>query len=270
MQTDWKMLLEQARSLLDGETDPVANAANLCALLFDAVPGINWVGFYFLKDGELVVGPFQGKPACVRIPLGQGVCGTAAARRESVIVDDVHAFAGHIACDPDSNSEVVVPLLHRGSLLGVLDVDSPQHSRFDTADREGLESIARLYVESSSPRPTPSQGGPLGYFTLQVGDELKVFHVNDIDWIEADDYYTRLHIGGESHISRQTMSTLEAQLPADRFIRIHRSAIVNLRRVHALEPLFKGDYTVILQDGTRLRMSRRRRAALSDTLKHLS
>lgn len=124
--------------------------------------------------------------------------------------------------------------------------------------------LHRLLGQGASP------GETLGYFTLQVGDELKVFHVNDIDWIEADDYYTRLHIGGDAHISRQTMGALEAQLPAGRFIRIHRSAIVNLRRVHALEPLFKGDYTVILQDGTRIRMSRRRRAALSDTLKHLS
>lgn len=152
MQMDWDSLTAQARALLAGETDPVANAANLCALLFDAVPGINWVGFYFHKDGELVVGPFQGKPACVRIPLGQGVCGTAAARRESVIVDDVHAFEGHIACDPGSNSEVVVPVLDGGRLFGVLDVDSPHHARFDSADRAGLESIARLYVESSDLR----------------------------------------------------------------------------------------------------------------------
>lgn len=145
-QSDWDGILAQARALVAGERDLVANAANLSSLLFHSLPGVNWVGVYFLKDGELVVGPFQGKPACVRIPLGSGVCGVAAARRETLIVDDVHAFDGHIACDAASNSEIVVPLLDGETLIGVLDVDSPAFARFATTDRGGLEAIARLLV----------------------------------------------------------------------------------------------------------------------------
>jgi L-methionine (R)-S-oxide reductase len=147
---DWSDIIPQARALLAGETDAVANAANLSALLFNTLPDVNWVGFYFMKDGGLVVGPFQGKPACVRIALGQGVCGTAAIRRETIVVDDVHAFPGHIACDAASNSEIVIPLLRRGVVLGVLDLDSPRYARFGEGDREGLEAIAALYVEASA------------------------------------------------------------------------------------------------------------------------
>lgn len=145
---DWNDILAQARALLAGESDAVANAANLSALLFNTLPDVNWAGFYFLKDGGLVVGPFQGKPACVRIALGQGVCGAAALRRQTIVVDDVHAFPGHIPCDAASNSEIVIPLLRRGALLGVLDLDSPRHARFGEADRQGLEAIATLYVEA--------------------------------------------------------------------------------------------------------------------------
>lgn len=137
------------RSLLAGERDPIANAANTSALLFDVLPDLNWVGFYFLRDArELVVGPFQGKPACVRIPLGAGVCGAAAERGETIVVPDVHAFPGHIACDGASRAEIVVPLWMSGTLFGVLDVDSPRLARFDADDRLGLEAIARAYTES--------------------------------------------------------------------------------------------------------------------------
>lgn len=142
-------LAEQLRALLDGERDPVANAANLASLVFHSLPNLNWAGFYFLKGGELVLGPFQGKPACVRIAVGKGVCGTAAAREQTVVVEDVHEFPGHIACDAASRAEIVVPVLAGGSLVGVLDLDSPSLGRFDGDDRVGLEALVRIYVESS-------------------------------------------------------------------------------------------------------------------------
>ena len=135
----------QARALVAGERDRIANAANIAALIFHALPRINWAGFYFLQGEELVLGPFQGKPACVRIPLGRGVCGTAVAERRSQLVPDVHAFPGHIACDAASRSEVVVPLADSsGALFGVLDIDSPEPDRFDAADLAGLERLARV------------------------------------------------------------------------------------------------------------------------------
>ncbi len=141
-------LIPRARALLSGERHPVANAANLAALIFDEVDRLNWVGFYFVEDSELVVGPFQGRPACVRIPMGAGVCGTAARSRETQRVEDVHAFEGHIACDPDSRSEIVVPLLHEGRVIGVLDIDSPVPARFDAGDQAGFEALAAVYLES--------------------------------------------------------------------------------------------------------------------------
>ena len=146
---DYASLAEELVGLLTGESDFVANAANTSALLFDALPDINWAGFYFLRDGELVVGPFQGKPACVRIPVGKGVCGTAAANRKTIVVRDVHEFPGHIACDAASQSEIVVPLLRGEELLGVLDIDSPSVGRFDDADRRGIERLATLFIASS-------------------------------------------------------------------------------------------------------------------------
>jgi len=147
----YRSLTAQAEALLQGERDPVANAANLAALIFHAVSGLNWAGFYFLRGDELVVGPFQGKPACVRIAIGRGVCGTAAERRETVRVEDVDRFEGHIPCDADSRSEVVVPLIDAtGSLLGVLDLDSPEPARFDAADAAGFERLAAVYVASLS------------------------------------------------------------------------------------------------------------------------
>jgi L-methionine (R)-S-oxide reductase len=139
------------QGLLAGETDLIANAANTAALVFDVLPEVSWAGFYFLRGGELIVGPFQGKPACVRIALGRGVCGTAAARRVTLIVPDVNAFPGHIACDSASQSEVVVPLLAGERLIGVLDLDSPRRGRFDDVDARGLERLAALFVQASRP-----------------------------------------------------------------------------------------------------------------------
>lgn len=146
-------LLVQAAGLFDGERDEIANAANLSALLWHGLPDCNWIGFYFLRggepDGELVVGPFQGRPACVRIALGRGVCGTAALTRRVQLVADVHAFPGHIACDAASAAELVVPLVtSEGHLLGVLDLDSPTVGRFDEVDAAGLERIAALYMQA--------------------------------------------------------------------------------------------------------------------------
>jgi L-methionine (R)-S-oxide reductase len=142
----YAQLLEQARGLMYGETDRIANAANLSALLFNSLPDLNWAGFYFFDGTELVVGPFQGLPACVRIPLHKGVCGAAASTQQTQRVADVHDFPGHIACDAASRSEVVVPLLHDGQLVGVLDIDSPLPGRFDADDQAGLEAIAAAFI----------------------------------------------------------------------------------------------------------------------------
>ncbi|QIS06816.1 GAF domain-containing protein [Nocardia brasiliensis] len=147
----YRQLAAQASALVAGEPDRVANAANIAALVFHALPEVNWVGFYFYDGRELVVGPFQGKPACVRIPLGKGVCGTAAQTGETQLVPDVHAFPGHIACDADTRSEVVVPLVHNGAVLGVFDLDSPKPGRFDDIDRQGLESLAQVFLTSLAP-----------------------------------------------------------------------------------------------------------------------
>lgn len=138
----YSLLRAQAGSLLEGETDTIANLANLSALLSLTLPDINWAGFYILRGNCLVLGPFQGKPACVRIPLGKGVCGTAAEKDETQVVPDVRVFAGHIACDKDSRSEIVVPLHAGGRVAGVLDIDSPLSARFDKADAEGLQALA--------------------------------------------------------------------------------------------------------------------------------
>ncbi len=141
-------LLSDLRGLFHGEADPVANAANTAAALWQHIPEINWAGFYFLKAGELVLGPFHGKPACVRIAMGAGVCGTAAQQRRTIIVPDVHAFPGHIACDPSSRAEIVVPIIQGSKLLGVIDVDSPVMNRFGVSDSDGLEAVAAAYVAS--------------------------------------------------------------------------------------------------------------------------
>jgi GAF domain-containing protein len=139
----------QLKGLFSGERNALANTANLCALLYQMLPDVNWVGFYFLLDSELVLGPFQGKVACVRIPLGRGVCGTAAQNKEILVVPDVNEFPGHIACDAASRSEIVLPLVQDGRLLGVLDLDSPKLSRFDHEDREGLEAAVNILLDSS-------------------------------------------------------------------------------------------------------------------------
>jgi len=144
----YAQLLQQARGLMHGEPDRVANAANLSALVFHALPQLNWVGFYFFDGHELVVGPFQGHPACVRIALGRGVCGTAAAQRRTQRIADVELFPGHIPCDAASRSELVVPLFDGDRLIGVFDLDSPVTDRFDEDDQRGLEAIAGCFVEA--------------------------------------------------------------------------------------------------------------------------
>jgi len=143
-------LAQQLEGLLHGESDAIANAANTAALLFTALPDLNWAGFYFLrKPDELVLGPFQGKPACVRIAVGRGVCGTAVKERRTMRIEDVHAFADHIACDSASRSELVVPLFRGQSIIGVLDLDAPIPARFDADDQRGIEAIAALYMKAS-------------------------------------------------------------------------------------------------------------------------
>ena len=144
----YAQLLDQARGLVHGESDRIANAANLSALIYHAVPHLNWAGFYLFDGTELVVGPFQGLPACVRIPLHKGVCGAAATERVTQRIDDVDAFPGHIACDSASRSELVVPLVKDGALIGVLDLDSPLLARFDADDQAGLEAIATVFVDA--------------------------------------------------------------------------------------------------------------------------
>lgn len=147
----YRDLADAARAITAGEPDPVANMANVAALVWQFVPQLNWAGFYRMVDGALVLGPFQGKAACIRIPLGQGVCGAAAASGETQLVPDVHAFPGHIACDAASRSELVVPLMRNGAVVGVLDLDSPLPGRFDDDDRRGCEQLAQLYLKASDP-----------------------------------------------------------------------------------------------------------------------
>ena len=146
---DYAELARQAAGLFEGERDAIANAANLASLMFWSLPDLNWAGFYLLRGGELVLGPFQGKPACIRIALGRGVCGTAAASQRSVIVEDVEAFPGHIPCDAASRSELVVPLVSGGRLVGVIDLDSPNLARFDADDQAGIERLAALWLAAS-------------------------------------------------------------------------------------------------------------------------
>jgi GAF domain-containing protein len=144
----YAQLQAQAQALVHGERDCIANAANLAALIFHSLPSLNWAGFYLYDGQELVVGPFQGLPACVRIPLDKGVCGAAARTRQTQRIEDVDAFPGHIACDSASRSELVVPLVKGDTLIGVLDLDSPELARFDEDDQRGLEAIARVFVDS--------------------------------------------------------------------------------------------------------------------------
>jgi GAF domain-containing protein len=145
---DRDLILAQARSLVAGEPDAIANAANIAALVYTSVPELNWAGFYFVRGDELVLGPFQGNTACTRIGFAKGVCGTSWARRETLVVPDVHAFPGHIACDSASLSEIVVPLVRDGEVLGVLDIDSPVLARFSDNDRAFFEELAAIYIAS--------------------------------------------------------------------------------------------------------------------------
>ena len=149
----YRDLARQLAALIAGEPDPIANAANTAAVIYQGLPNLNWAGFYFRNGAELVLGPFQGKPACVRIPIGKGVCGTAAATGATVLVPDVHDFPGHIACDLDSRSELVVPLIEDGSVLGVLDLDSPLPGRFDELDREGCEQLVAVLLVHQRKHP---------------------------------------------------------------------------------------------------------------------
>lgn len=143
----YSLLVQQGRSLIEQETDLIANMANLSALLFNNLPDLNWAGFYIMRNGELVLGPFQGQVACVRIAIGKGVCGTAVATGEVQLVPDVHEFPGHIACDAASNSEIVLPVRHKGEIIAVLDIDSPLLSRFDLQDQKGLESLIAVFEQ---------------------------------------------------------------------------------------------------------------------------
>ena len=143
----YETVSKQLDALLTGETDAIANLGNASALLNQFLHTINWVGFYVMKDGELVLGPFQGLPACVRIPVGRGVCGTAVSEKKTMLVDDVHAFPGHIACDAASNSEIVVPMIKDGEVIGVLDIDSPIKARFTEEDQQGLEHFVSVLMK---------------------------------------------------------------------------------------------------------------------------
>jgi len=146
--TLYRDLASALEGLVAGETDGIANMANAASLIWESLPNINWVGFYRNIDGELIVGPFQGRPACVRIAFGSGVCGVAAQTREVQLVEDVHAFPGHIACDSASNSEIVAPIIRDGALLGVLDIDSPKHARFDAEDQAGVVRLAEIMARA--------------------------------------------------------------------------------------------------------------------------
>lgn len=149
----YSQIAVQLKALFEGEQDFIANAANLSSVLYNSLPDINWAGFYLLKSHELVLGPFQGRPACVRIEVGKGVCGGAAQLRQTLVVPNVNEFPGHIACDSASNSEIVIPLLTAGHLLGVLDLDSPSLARFDDEDARGLNELVRIFLDASGEQP---------------------------------------------------------------------------------------------------------------------
>ena len=156
MAVDYALLEEQVRALLAGERDFIANAANFAAFVYHELPDVNWCGFYLARSAneDLVLGPFCGRPACVRLPAGRGVCGAAASRGSTVVVDDVDAFGDHIVCDTASRSEIVVPITFDGAFAGVFDCDSPKHARFTKADRDGIERLVRAFTESVHPPPT--------------------------------------------------------------------------------------------------------------------
>lgn len=142
----YESIKKQLQALLENEHDTIANAANTAAILFSSLPDINWAGFYFFKNDELILGPFQGKPACMHIPLGKGVCGTAADKKEIMVVSNVHAFPGHIACDSESLSEIVIPIIYKEKLFGVLDIDSPYNNQFNEVDAKHLQDIVKIFL----------------------------------------------------------------------------------------------------------------------------
>ena len=148
LEDNYKLMVGTVKAFLDGETNVIANLSNTSAIINEYVKDINWAGFYLMEEGELVLGPFQGKPACIRIPLGRGVCGAAALKKETIIVEDVHQFPGHIACDAASNSEIVIPIMKNGEVFGVLDVDSPEFNRFTELERKYLEEVVAI-IEAS-------------------------------------------------------------------------------------------------------------------------
>ena len=147
-QKHYQLINAQVAALIDSEPDRIANMANISAVLYNQLAQVNWAGFYLFKEEQLVLGPFQGQPACIRIPMGKGVCGTSAATQKTIIVKDVHDFVGHITCDAASNSEIVIPIIANGKLLGVLDLDSPIFNRFDEDDKNGLETVVKTFVHS--------------------------------------------------------------------------------------------------------------------------
>ena len=148
LEDNYQLMVQTIKAFLDGEPNIIANLSNAAAIMNEYVKDINWAGFYLMEDGELVLGPFQGKPACIRIPVGHGVCGTAAQKKETVIVEDVHQFPGHIACDAASNSEIVIPLVKDGEVFGVLDIDSPEFGRFGDLEKKYLEEVVAI-IEAS-------------------------------------------------------------------------------------------------------------------------
>jgi putative methionine-R-sulfoxide reductase with GAF domain/alkylhydroperoxidase family enzyme len=192
----YRDLAAELAGLLAGETDRIANAASMAALIRHGLPDLNWAGFYFRRGRELVLGPFQGRPACLRIPLGQGVCGTAAARGAAVLVPDVHEFPGHIACDPESRSELVVPLVEDGIVSGVFDLDSPLAARFDDADRAGCEALVALFVGHHA-APPPAAPWP-DDIDPQSGCRLPLPRREDLDAVGREIYDRLADPGGGS------------------------------------------------------------------------
>jgi putative methionine-R-sulfoxide reductase with GAF domain/alkylhydroperoxidase family enzyme len=234
----YRDLSVQLMALLEGESDPVANAANMAALVWHSLPGLNWAGFYFRCGTELVLGPFQGKPACLRIAIGKGVCGTAAARGASVVVPDVHEFPGHIACDPVSRSELVVPLVADGIVLGVLDLDSPLLARFDEADRAGCEALAALFIAHHRHR-TPADDGDVD---PQSGCRLPLPRREDLDE-ESRRIYDRLAdpdggtlrgLKGPGGIQLHSPELARRSRPVNHYLRYEAGLAPRLREVAIL------------------------------------
>lgn len=205
-------LVAELRALLGDECDLIANLANTAALLFARLPDLNWAGFYLLRGGQLVLGPFQGKPACVRIDVGRGVCGTAAARRETIVVPDVHQFPGHIACDAASQSEIVVPLLRGEELLGVLDLDSPLTNRFTAHDARQLEAIVEVLLAAPELPPSPTEIALAFQRLIAVGQIREAFE----RYVAADFRHHNAYYRGDRESLRQGMEENYGRFPEKR------------------------------------------------------